>query len=500
MTQITFVKLDAKKTVDLLIVPLCQGELLPCICKEIDQALNGGLTLNQEREKFCGEAQQVLVVTTNGFYPIPHIVLVGLGHREQLTSLILQEIGGVIETIAREKCVNMLGIDITCVVEERGATCLLFGVLLKHWIFDKYCSKKAEKKLSAIQVYCRDPQTQEEAFQDCYSIYKGVVKARELTAEPANMLFPQAFAERCLELQSLGLQVEVLSEKRLEEIGMHALIAVGKGSINPPRLVVIKWQGADASIAPVAIVGKGVCYDSGGINIKTEHLVEMKWDKAAAGTVVGTLEVLARIKAPINVVGIVGLVENMPDGAAMKPGDIISTYAGKSIEVIDTDNEGRLVLADCIWYAQEQFSPSIVIDLGTLTMETFGALAGEYAGLFCEDLMLSKELIAAGNISGEKLWSLPMGKAFAKQLRSTMADMKNMGVLGYGECGACAEFLKCFVKPGVRWAHLDISGVAWSSEDQPLSRAGVNGFGVRLLVEWMRQNLGINCTDLHRIV
>ena len=211
----------------------------------------------------------------------------------------------------------------------------------------------------------------------------------------------------------------------------------------------------------------------------------MKWDKAAAAVVVGTIEALARAKTPVNVVGVLGLVENMPDGKAFKPGDILTMLSGTTVEVMDTDNEGRLVLADCLWYAQETFSPQAIVDLGTLTLETFGALAHEYAAYFCENETLRKELISAGLASGEKLWQLPMGDVFAKQIDSSIADIRNMGVLGFGESSAAAEFLKFFVKPETPWAHLDISGVAFLDEPSSISTPGVTRFGVRLLFEWL---------------
>ena len=236
---------------------------------------------------------------------------------------------------------------------------------------------------------------------------------------------------RCLVLEKQGVKVEVFDEKKLKEIGADALLAVGQGSSNPPRMVVMQWQGSEDE--PIVLVGKGICFDAGGINLKTSHLPEMKWDKAGAGVVVGVIDVVSKMKSPINVVAIAMLAENMPDGAALKPGDVITTLGGKRVEIIDTDCEGRLALADGLSYAQKMFSPKALIDLGTLTLEVFGALGGEYAGLFCGmHESLSKSLLRAGDVSGEKLWPLPLGEYYAKQIRSKIADLKNVGTFRYG--------------------------------------------------------------------
>ncbi len=335
---------------------------------------------------------------------------------------------------------------------------------------------------------CDDPVACLGIFAKKEHLYQGVILARELTVEPANHLYPEAFAQRCLELIQEGIEVEVLNEKALEALGANALLSVGKGSVNPPRLVIMRWNGGTKDQPFIGLVGKGVCYDSGGINIKTKELVEMKYDKAGAAVVTGTLLALAKQKAPVNVVGVIGLAENMLDGACMKPGDIITTLSKKTVEVVDTDYEGRLILADCLWYTQEKFSLSCIIDFGTLTPETIAPLADEYAGLYCEDETLTKSLFQAGIVSGEKVWHLPMGASYAKQIRSEYADMRNMGTPGFGEGAAAAEFLKCFIKPEVSWAHLDIAGVAWTLDDYPLNKKGITGFGVRLLMEWIQKH------------
>lgn len=475
MRTVTFTqKQDIKG--DLLVLPFCEGEPLSPYAEQLDKDLKGAIHLNMSLEAFRGKKQEHALLTTNGLSPTPKILLVGLGPRQSLTNSFLQDMGGFIAQLARQ---DQVLLDLTSL--EGLEAHLPFGMLLKEWRFEKYKTQPeaaASKSLQCLSRSCVD-------FNYHTALAQGVTLARELTAEPANYLHPESFAERCLPLRELGIAVEVLDEAQLERA--NGILSVARGSCRPPRVVILKWRGG-GSEPPIAIVGKGVCFDSGGLNIKTSgsELLEMKWDKAGAAAVAGVLKTIALCKMPVNVVGVLGLVENMPDGKSFKPGDVITMLSGKTVEVMDTDNEGRLVLADCMWMAQQRYSPKILIDLGTLTMETMGVLAGEYAGLFCEDQDLSKSLLEAGNASGEKLWPLPMGEPFAKQIQSSVADIRNMGTLGFGESSAAAEFLKCFVQPHAAWAHLDISGVFCTKDEALLCPAGVTGFGVRLLVEWLR--------------
>lgn len=386
------------------------------------------------------------------------------------------------------------GIDTTLLLDcrelgEKGLD-LLVGILLAGWRFDKYrTAMKPEETptLDNIVVLAAEPEKLRLAFAQMQPAVEGVLLARALTSEPPNVLFPTAYAERLKELQEDGVEVEILDEAMLHTIGMTAILAVGQGSARASSVVVMQWNGAPAAEPPIVVVGKGVCFDSGGLCLKsTAHQHEMKWDKAGAGVVAGFLKSLALAKTPVNVVGIVGLVENMPDGAAVKPGDILRTMSGQTVEIVNTDAEGRLVLADCLWYAQSRFQPAVLIDLGTLTMETFASLGNAYAGLYANDASLAESLKQAGERVGDLLWELPMGTFFAKQIESPVADMKNVGIDFLGENGAAAEFLKRFVRD-VPWAHIDIAGVAWSKEDLPLSQKGVTGFGVRLLMEWVNR-------------
>lgn len=367
---------------------------------------------------------------------------------------------------------------------------LLSGILLSSFRFDKYKTKlKDEDKifLEKIMVVCDEPNKFEQAFKRLNAQIEGTLYARELTSEPPNIFYPEKYAEKLKELEELGIEIEILDSKALENEKMNLLLAAGQGSSKPPFIVIMKWMG-NGQAQPIVLAGKGVCFDSGGLCLKqAQHQFLMKWDKAGAGIVAGVLKSLALSKAAVNVIGIVGLVENMPDGNALKPGDILLSASGQTIEIENTDAEGRLVLADCLWYANERFKPKVLIDLGTLTQETFASLGTDYAGLYGSDENLLNQLKTAGKVSGDLLWELPMGASFAKQIESSVADIKNLGIENMGENGAAAEFLKCFVGD-TPWAHLDIGGVSWSNHDLPLSAKGVTGFGVRLLEEWIMEN------------
>jgi|688.fasta_scaffold06037_9 leucyl aminopeptidase len=362
---------------------------------------------------------------------------------------------------------------------------LLFGLLLASWRFQKHRSSQAKEPLRRIVVLCSNPKQLENAFKEYTSILQGIYFARELTAEPPNLLFPTEFAKRLESLRDIGVKVEILQETELKKIGMNALLAAGQGSRHSPVVAILKWEGGEKTAAPIVLVGKGVCFDSGGLCLKPPmHQLDMKWDKAGAGVVAGVLKALALAKVPKTVIGVVGLVENMPDGAAMKPGDVIKTLSGQTIEIVHTDAEGRLVLADCLWYAQQTYRPSCMVDLGTLTAETMASLGTKYAGLYANCSNLLEQLKKAGAETGEKLWELPMGSDFAKQIESDVADMKNLGIEWGGDNGAAAEFLKRFIGPA-KWAHIDLSGASWTKEDTPLAPKGVTGFGVRLLLQWI---------------
>jgi leucyl aminopeptidase len=316
----------------------------------------------------------------------------------------------------------------------------------------------------------------------------GISFTRELVTEPANILYPESFVERCrARVAPLGIDVEVLGEAQMAELGMGALLGVGQGSVRPPRLLAMRWNGGEDGGKPLVLVGKGITFDTGGISIKPAQGMEaMKWDMGGAGAVVGAMKTLALRKAKANIVAVCGLVENMPDGNAQRPGDVVTSMSGQTIEVINTDAEGRLVLADAITFVQRTYKPTTIIDLATLTGAILISLGHEFGGLFTPEDDLAAQLMAAADSSGDRLWRQPLGEAFDRLIDSPIADMKNVGPREGGSITA-AQFIKRFLDDGVRWAHLDIAGKAWSDKPSDTFDKGATGFGVRLLDQFVEK-------------
>ncbi len=360
------------------------------------------------------------------------------------------------------------------------------GLRLRGYKFDKYKTRKNETDEKSdgapeFLVGAGPVAAVRAAAHERFAVAEGVEIARDLVNEPPNVLFPAEFADRARALEKLGVQVTVLDEKAIAKLGMNALLGVGRGSARDSRLVAMRWNGARAKRArPVAVLGKGVCFDSGGLSIKpAAGMEDMKGDMGGAACVVGLLHALAARKARANVVGVIGLVENMPDGDAIRPGDILTSMSGQTIEIVNTDAEGRLVLSDALWYAQETFKPRLMIDLATLTGAIMVALGHEYAGLFSNNDELAQKIAAAGEATGEKVWRMPLGQPYDKLIDSKFADMKNTGGRHGGSITA-AQFLQRFVKD-TPWAHLDVAGVAMGSPSSDINPSWGSGWGVRLL-------------------
>jgi len=313
---------------------------------------------------------------------------------------------------------------------------------------------------------------------------------RELVTEPANIIYPETFVERVkASLEGTGVEIDVLTRAQMQKLGMGALLGVAQGSVREARLLVLRWNGAAKGKQPVAFVGKGVTFDTGGISIKPAAGMEaMKWDMGGAGAVAGALKALALRKAKANIVGICGLVENMPGGNAQRPGDVVTTMSGQTVEVINTDAEGRLVLADAVTYVQKNYKPSAIIDLATLTGAILISLGHEWAGLFSNNEELADELTKAGNESGDKLWRMPLGEPFDRLIDSPIADMKNVGPREGGSITA-AQFIQRFIESGLKWAHVDMAGKAWSDKPSSTYEKGATGFGVRLLDQFVADAL-----------
>ena len=357
-----------------------------------------------------------------------------------------------------------------------------YGYMLKAYSFEKYKTKKKPNEKIVFNVTVDKPNKFNEKLNQLSFIKDGVFLVRDLVSEPPNVLNPKNYTKEILKLVRLGLKVEVFNEKALKQMGMHSLLGVGKGSINETFLVTIKWNGGKKKEKPLAFVGKGVCFDTGGISLKpAKFMEEMKYDMGGSAVVVGLMKSLALRKAKINAVGVVGLVENMPGGNAQRPGDIVKSYSGKTIEVLNTDAEGRLVLADALTYTEKEFEPKFIIDLATLTGAIIISLGQEYAGLFSNDDKLSERLSKIGNEINEKVWRLPLHKNYDKLMNSKYADVQNINYSGGAGSITAAQFLQRFILNKTPWVHLDIAGMAFSKKAASINSGGATGFGVRLL-------------------
>ena len=357
----------------------------------------------------------------------------------------------------------------------------IHGLQLKSYKFDKYKSKK-EKEIFEINVSTYSNYLDLNKYKKFNSLLKGVNYTKDLVSEPGNILHPDEYAKRLIQLKKDGLKIVVYDESKLKKLGMHALLGVGQGSIRGSYLVTLEWNGSSSKERPLAFVGKGVCFDTGGISLKPAKFMEdMTYDMAGSAVVVGLMKNLALRKAKINAVGVVGLVENMPGGNAQRPGDIVKSYSGKTIEILNTDAEGRLVLADALTFTEKKFKPKFIIDLATLTGAIIVSLGSEYAGLFSNDDKLSKEIFDAGEKVDEKVWRMPLHKNYDKLMDSKNADMQNINYVGGAGSTTAAQFLQRFILDKTPWAHLDIAGMAFSKYGGALNSEGATGFGVRLL-------------------
>ena len=467
------------------------------VAASINSRAGGALLRAAEAASFKGKAKSTIELLGHTDLPCPRLLAIGAGTPSEAKDGDWLALGGY----AFAQLGARKGASASLVAELQGddgpkpaelAADLALGALLRSYKFDKYLTKKPENGesndkpasdgLTRLVIHTADPAAARAAFEPRQALADGIVMARDLVNEPANVLGPVEFAEACRELTSVGCQVEILDPAALKALGMNALLGVAQGSIREPRVVVMQWHGAKSKRAkPLAFLGKGVTFDTGGISIKPAGGMEdMKGDMAGAATVVGLMRALAGRKAAVNAVGLIGLVENMPSHMAQRPGDIVKTMSGQTAEVLNTDAEGRLVLCDVIWYAQERFKPKLIVDLATLTGAIIVALGKEFAGLFATDDKLAADLIAAGEATGERVWRMPLDKAYDKMLDSKNADMKNIGGRNAGAITA-AQFIGRFVKKDVPWAHLDVAGVAMDSAKGDINQSWASGWGVRLL-------------------
>jgi len=364
----------------------------------------------------------------------------------------------------------------------------LHGVKLKSYKFDKYKTKKEKRAILINIVGSKNKLSAKDQIR-FKSIEEGTFYARDLVSEPGNILHPDEYAKRINSLKKLGLKINIYDEKKLKRLGMNAILGVGQGSIRGSYLVTMEWKGLKNNSKPLAFVGKGVCFDTGGISLKPAKFMEdMTYDMAGSAVVVGLMKNLALRKAKINAVGVVGLVENMPGGNAQRPGDIVKSYSGKTIEILNTDAEGRLVLADALTFTEKKFKPKFMVDLATLTGAIIVSLGSEYAGLFSNNEKLSRQIVDAGEKVEEKVWRMPLHKNYDKLINSKNADMQNINYVGGAGSTTAAQFLQRFILNDTPWAHLDIAGMAFSKYGGALNSGGATGFGVRLLNKLIEDN------------
>ncbi len=442
-----------------------------------------------DRQRFEGDAASVSEQFVDDNGAVRRVLLVGVG-ADAKGGDAAEKLGGTAAARLLASGEKRAVIDINGLNYDADAAArVALGAVLRSWRHDRYRTKLKENQKPTLDevVIVGGGEGAEQRYKSRWApVAEGVSLTRELVTEPANIIYPESFVERVrAALEGSGVEIEMLDRAQMEKLGMGALLGVAQGSSREARLLILKWNGSGKDDQATAFVGKGVTFDTGGISIKPAAGMEaMKWDMGGAGAVAGAFKALALRKAKANLVGICGLVENMPGGNAQRPGDVVTTMSGQTVEVINTDAEGRLVLADAVTYVQRNYKPSTIIDLATLTGAILISLGHEWAGLFSNNDELSSELLKAAGESGDKLWRMPLAEPFDRLIDSPIADMKNVGPREGGSITA-AQFIQRFVENGVRWAHVDMAGKAWSDKPSSTYEKGATGFGVRLLDQYV---------------
>ncbi|TPG53974.1 leucyl aminopeptidase [Sphingomonas glacialis] len=440
--------------------------------------------------RFEGEAASVVeTFVADGAGGVRRVLLLGTGAGSEPD---YERAGGALTARLLTSGVTSASVDFTGAGATPNAVARFAGAAAQRgWRHDVYRTKLPEKSkptLASIVLH-GTPDGTDAAWSKQKALTEGLELTRTLVAEPPNKIYPETFVAKVLaEVEGLGLEVTVLGEDEMRELGMGAILGVSQGSAKDARLLALKWSGAGAGDPELALVGKGVTFDTGGISLKPgPGMEDMKWDMGGAGAVVGAMKAIAGRKAKANVIGVCGLVENMPDGDAIRPGDVLTSMSGQTIEILNTDAEGRLVLCDAVTWVQRTHHPKTIVDLATLTGAMIVSLGTEHGGIFANDDALADELLAAGKASGDLLWRFPLSDAYNKLIDSPIADMKNVGPRGAGSITA-AQFIQRFVEPGVKWAHLDIAGMVWADKPGPNFDKGATGYGVRLLDRFVADN------------
>jgi leucyl aminopeptidase len=482
---------DSRPAGDYALVLAVQGKDRSSLASLGDAQKQVGATLDRQRFEGEGSAVSEQFVDDNG--ATRRLLVIGTG-AGTAPSEAAEKLGGTaagrLQTSGEKKAV----IDVSGLGYDADTAARVgLAAALRSWRYDRYRTKLKDNQkptLSEIIVVGGGKGAEQRYKSRWAPVVEGVSLTRELVTEPANIIYPETFVERVkASLEGSGVEIDVLNRAQMQKLGMGALLGVAQGSVREARLLVLRWNGAAKGKQPVAFVGKGVTFDTGGISIKPAAGMEaMKWDMGGAGAVAGALKALALRKAKANIVGICGLVENMPGGNAQRPGDVVTTMSGQTVEVINTDAEGRLVLADAVTYVQKNYKPSAIVDLATLTGAILISLGHEWAGLFSNNEELAAELTKAGNESGDKLWRMPLGEPFDRLIDSPIADMKNVGPREGGSITA-AQFIQRFIENGLKWAHVDMAGKAWSDKPSSTYEKGATGFGVRLLDQFVADTL-----------
>jgi len=460
----------------------------------LDAQTGGQVARACKAARFDGETATLVELFAPHAVGATRVLVAGLGDVTKADASVFERIGGALAArllTSGEVAVTVDFAGVTAVIPlGEAAAHLAHGAVLRSYRFDYYHTKLKPRQLPTLAslTIAHAPAGTEAPHARLSAVAAGVALTRDLVSEPANIIYPESFVARAQALTAVGIRIEVLGEVEMAALGMGALLGVSQGSVREAKLLVMHWDGADSAAKPVVLVGKGVTFDTGGISLKQPTGMEdMKWDMGGAGAVTGAMHAIAARKSRARVIGVCGLVENMPDGNAQRPGDVVTSMSGQTIEVINTDAEGRLVLCDVLWWAQQQFAPEVIVDLATLTGAMIVALGHEYGGLFANDDALAAQLQAAGAAVGDKLWRQPMGEPYDRLIDSQIADMKNVGPREGGSITA-AQFIARFIKPGVKWAHLDIAGMVWASKPAALWDKGATGYGVRLLDRFVADN------------
>ncbi|MCG2840705.1 leucyl aminopeptidase [Sandaracinobacter sp. RS1-74] len=492
MTDVSFAAEQDLSGSAALLVFVGEGGELTAGAKAVEKASDGQLGRAMKAAGFTGKKGKLLEILAPAGLGAARLLVAGLGEGAKADARLFEDIGGEVaaklQTVEKQVAADFSGIADLAVATDVAAAHFAHGVELRNWRLDTYRTKlKDEQKPKLAKVTLVGVgKSAKPLVERLHKVAEGVAFAKELITEPGNIIYPESFVERVREkVEPLGIKVTVLDEKKLKKLGAGSMLGVGQGSVRPPRLLALEWNGTgDEDATPLALVGKGVTFDTGGISLKPgPGMEDMKWDMGGAGAVAGTMVALAGRKAKARVIGVCGLVENMPDGNAQRPGDIVTSMSGQTIEVLNTDAEGRLVLNDCLTWTQRTYKPKVILDFATLTGAIIISLAHYYAGVFSNSDSLWNKLDEAGKSVNDLVWRQPLsepGGHYDQMIDSTIADMKNIGGREGGSITA-AQFLQRYVDEGVEWAHVDIAGAVWRPKAAPLYDKGATGFGVRLV-------------------